>query len=272
MANDAEMREWLTAQDYSDVPARGRLSDEWRRIYEDGHNPPPDAGPGDDDLAGVYKGYADSPPETKPSPPKSSGGGGLGARLGFGRSKRRRGGRGKKKTLARVPVDDLISGTWRLAAKLATPMPPVQRTLRMQAPVAGMLLEDVARDTAVDTVLQPLARLARVGETAAALVFPPLAVGIMTLHVQQAAAQGETPSPVVLGVGEEMLREGLRAWITVAGPRAAELAAREREFEETYGATIDELIRWIMSPPADPTSEDAVAAEEEAIKRAQGLL
>ncbi len=51
-----------------------------------------------------------------------------------------------------------------------TPLPPLQRTLRMQAPVAGDLLDDVVRDTIVDPLLQPLARLASQGKAVQALV------------------------------------------------------------------------------------------------------
>jgi hypothetical protein len=45
---------------------------------------------------------------------------------------------------------------------------------------------------------------------------------------------------------------------------------REALFEEKYGKRVDDMIALIFSQP--PESEEAVQAEEDAIRRAQGIL
>ena len=186
---------------------------------------------------------------------------------------------GKKKTphkkkQPRVSTEDLLGALWRGGAKLLTPLPPLQRTLRMQAPVAGMLLDDVVRDTVVDPLLQPLARIAAQGKTVQALVGPPAFVSAIMAHAAQRAALDppQEPNAVFMAIATEGLRSSLMAWMDVAGPKFEIALEREREFEEKYGQKVDDMIAFIFGPPVNPSDEMAVMAEEEAIKRAQGIL
>ena len=290
MATASDVREWARAGGQT-VSDRGRIPEWLAQAWNDGH--PADlftdlkTAPGNGAAASDYpEGMTDQdftaeatiPEDTGEARPRTvrkrgntpAGTGGWRARFG-GKAK------GKKARKPRVGVDDLICSTWRLMARIARPMPPLQRVLRVQAPVAGLLLEDAIKDTLIDTFLQPLARLQAGGKTVVALAGPPMIVTMVCLHVAQAQAAGRPPSRLFMETAREMLRESLLIWMDVAGPKFEQAMRREREFEEKYGATVDETMEWIFSPtmPPDATEEAqaaAQAAEDEAVRRAQGLL
>ena len=153
---------------------------------------------------------------------------------------------------------ELIGSAWRIGAKLAQPVPPMYRTLRLQSVIAGPLLDTAVKDTFIDTVfLQKLAGLASVGETGAALLAPNLGIGAAAWHQAQCAKAGTDPNPVVMQGCMEMIRYGLIAMMRVGGDAFAAQLAREREDEERYGVNADALMEWILSPPADPATEEA---------------
>lgn len=139
----------------------------------------------------------------------------------------------------RTSVESLISTVWALGGRVAgaTGAWPVANVLALQSPVAGKILEDTVKNTVVDTLLQPFARLTQGSQVVMALVGPPVLVGIAT-------ARPET-QPYV----EPLLREALRAWLEVAGPKMIEKAEEEKRFREEYGATIDAMIQMIFTPP-----------------------
>lgn len=141
---------------------------------------------------------------------------------------------------ARIAVDRIIERAWDTIGRVIQPVNlPVAKVMAVQAPVAGMLLEDVIKGTVVDRVLQPLARAEERSELVFALIGPPLLVGALTTERGQAAA------PVLV----PLLREALRLWITVAGPKIEAVAEREAEFQEKYGQRIDEMIGMFFAPP-----------------------
>lgn len=148
-----------------------------------------------------------------------------------------------RKTVAKRPrtsVEGLISAVWSIGSRVVASVPnawPVANVLAMQSPVAGKILEDTVKNTAVDTILQPFARLANGGQVATALLGPPILVAV-------ACARPET-QPVV----EPLLREALKSWLVVAGPKMIERAKEEKQFQEEYGQTIEEMIRVIFTPP-----------------------
>lgn len=177
-----------------------------------------------------------------------------------------------RKGKPRVSTEDLLGSLWRGAAKLASPLPPLQRTLRIQAPVAGLLLEDAVKGTAADLMLQPFARLAGQGKVVSALLGPPVIVTALSVHAQQRAAAGEEPNPVFVSVGIEALRSSLMTWCEIAGPKFEVALRREQEVEARFGQSVDDLISLLLSPPVNPADQAAVMAEEEAIRRAQGVV
>lgn len=294
MPTASDIRTWARDNGY-DVPGRGNIPNDVRTAYDTAHPAPNGTGTSgpdypDDEFETLFV----EPPEdsaedevfdesvmteAKPRRPKSpragsssKGNTGSSFRPGsfFRRGKQQSGARAKKKP--RISTEDLLGSLWRGAAKLAAPLPPLQRTLRIQAPVAGLLLEDAVRDTAADTVLQPLARIAGQGKVVSALVGPPLIVTALMVHVQQRAQMQppQDPNPLFVSVGTEALRSSLMTWMEVAGPKFEVAIRREKEFEEKYGQSVDELIAFLLSPPA--ASQAEAEMEEEAIRRAQGIV
>src|SRR6266478_1273172 len=156
-----------------------------------------------------------------------------------------------KKALPRVGVDSLISTGWTLLAQMAQPISlPVARTLALQAPVAGMVLEDTVKDTVIDRMLQPIARAGQGGETAFALLGPPLIVGVLS------SPRGQNMAPVLVPV----LKQALRSWIKIAGPKLEKLEKEEAEFEEHYGQRIDAMIEFILTGEQHAASPNGSAA------------
>lgn len=143
-----------------------------------------------------------------------------------------------KVRLPRVPIDKLIGHAWQMLAQMAQPINvPVARILDMQAPVAGLVLEGVVKDTIIDRLLQPIARVEAGGEIIFALMGPPILVGVLTQKPQLA--------PLLVPI----LRESLRTWIDVAGPQLEEVAKREQKFQDQYGQRIDDMIAMIFYDP-----------------------
>jgi len=164
---------------------------------------------------------------------------------------------GKRKTKPkhpRVSTADLIGSGWRIAAKVAQPLPPMYRTLRLQSVIAGPLIDDAVKGTMVDPILQPLARLSRAGETVSALVAPNLAIGAMAYHLHQTSGE---PNPVVMQACQEMLRYGLMAMMRVGGDAFAAQLAKDKADEQQYGTSVDELMAMILADLADPATEEA---------------
>lgn len=146
--------------------------------------------------------------------------------------------RGRKVAKPRVGVEKIITWGWKTLAQMTAPINlPVARVLDMQAPVAGMILEDTVKNTVVDKVLQPLARLGNGGETAFALIGPPLLVAALS------------QKPELYPTLKPLLAESLRLWIDVAGPKLEEIAEKEEKFKEKYGTRIDDMIELFFAPP-----------------------
>lgn len=285
MATASDVREWARAGGQT-VSDRGRIPEWIAQAWNDEHGDNlftyPDKPTGNGSSAPDYpEGMTDDEFTSDAAPPEDTGEakprtvrkrGNTTAPTGGWRARFGRDGGKKKAKKPRVGVEDLICSGWRLMARVARPMPPLQRVLKMQAPVAGALLEDAVKDTIVDTFLQPLARLQAGGKTVVALAGPPMIVTMVCLHVAQAAQQGRPPSRLFMETAREMLREALLIWMDVAGPKFEQALKREKDFEERYGATVDEAMAWIFSQPPADDDEAAQAAEEEAIRRAQGIL
>lgn len=296
MASASEIRAWARETGY-DVTARGNIPGTVRDAYDAAHpssNGAAGAGPDypDDDFAGAFGGAGTAfgePPdeefdesamrEEAPRNPKDRPGGrarsrntrgGNGGLFGRRGARRSRADQGKKRP--RISTEDILGSLWRAGAKLATPLPPLQRTLRIQAPVAGMILDDAVKNTVADTVLQPLARLGGQAKVISALVGPPVLVTALSVHITQRTAAGQAPNPLLLSAGIEALRSSLMAWMAIAGPKMLIALEREQEFEDKYGQSVDQLIEFLLSAPVNPLDQEAVQAEEDAIRRAQGIL
>jgi hypothetical protein len=259
MADPAEVRAVLREHGY-EVSGRGRISAESLEIYESLISLPADAEPGGEYDAGISA--ADFPdddePEPAPVPERKP------RRVRQSRpslaDRLRSGGKGKsgarKRKHPRVPVDRLVERGWELLARLGMQVsPPIGRVLDMQAPVAGMILEDVIRDTVADRALQPIARAEEKAEKVIALVAPPVIVGAL------AAAQGlpEDQRLMRQAILIPMLRESLVIWVKIAGDKIEERQAREIEMGPV-NAQVDKLMADIFAmPTAEAEPADAAA-------------
>lgn len=267
---DAEVRAWAK-ETGREVTERGKVTAALRGEYAQAHgaDTAPDYPDGmtDGDFVPDDEAGAELPPElpeARPSRPKGGGGKAGTAspsattRAGSRLRSRLGGGSGKQKRKPeRVPADDLIASAWRIGAKLAAPLPPLHRVLRLQSVIAGPLMDRAVQGTMADAVLQPLARLGQAGETATALLAPPLAIGALYYHAAQTGGQ---PSPVVVQACEELLRRGLTAMMRVGGEAFAQQLARERDDQERYGASVDIIMAYILAEPGDETAEAEGAA------------
>jgi len=299
MATASEIRTWARENGLN-VENRGNIPVQVRDAYDAAHPAPNGtaAGPDypDDDFAGAFEGadtaYGEPPDDDealfdesamREAPPRNPKGARPGRIPGWRQRLRGQSGRTGRSTRGtakaqqdrrkpRISTEDILGSVWRAAAKLATPLPPLNRTLRIQAPVAGMILEDAVKGTALDTVLQPLARIGAQGKVISALVGPPVLATALTLHIQQRAAAGQQPNALLMSAGLEALRSSLMAWMSIAGPKMLIAMQREQDFETRYGKDVDEMIAFLLAPPANPADAAAVQGEEDAIRRAQGIL
>lgn len=138
---------------------------------------------------------------------------------------------------ARVSVEKVISSGWALAASVVSNLnPAVAGVLAMQAPVAGMILEDKVKGTLVDRVLQPVARAADGGNVAMALVGPPLLVQALSMQPHRA--------PQII----PLLRQALRSWVVVAGDKLQAVQEENQRFEDTHGKNVDAMIGELLYP------------------------
>ena len=263
--SDSDIRAWAKQTGWMDtkgrpVSDRGAVGQALRDEYSAAHNglhPVPDYPDGMDDTD-FLTAEADDPDMTEAPPrpvrPKASSPTTPGTLAGRLRRGTRRGKpNAKRGKHPRVSTAELIGSAWRIAAKVAQPLPPMYRTLRLQSVIAGPLIDDAVKGTIADTVLQPLARLGKAGETAAALIAPNVAIGAMAWHLAQTGGQ---PNPIILQTCQEMLRHGLMAMMHVGGEAFAQQLAREREDEERYGGDVDMIMAWILAEPADPATEE----------------
>ena len=153
------------------------------------------------------------------------------------------------KTRPRVSLEGLIGKVWEgLATVTARANLPVSRVFEMQAPVAGMLLEDELRDTLADKFLQPAARVVDGSELAFALMGPPLITAAITMR------------PDRQDILMPMLRMSFRSWVRVVGDKldkVEEQKTLDAEFEKRYGERVDDMIaRLFAAPPGYETMVD----------------
>jgi hypothetical protein len=255
MTTDAEIRAWARESGV-DVPARGKVPDVVRDQYA-AANPDADNPGLSPDGPAPEHGYAAAeqaptrpqghPDEVAPTPPPSR----FGGILGKPKSPAVR----VRKEHRRVSLESLASGAWSMLGQMAASrgLVPTGRALEMQAPVAGMILEDTLRGTVIDRIAQPLARGGDSAKELWALLGPPVLVTVATLKPEM--------QPVVI----PRLRSAMREWAIIAGPRIKAREKRERRAMEQLGVDetgLDDLVDgWIAAlfmplPDADDEAAD----------------
>jgi hypothetical protein len=160
----------------------------------------------------------------------------------------------------RVSIEGIVSSAWGLGAMLLCRSPqslPMARVLDMQAPVAGIIVNDVARGTVVDKVLQPFARAGASGEKAMALIGPPLLVGIISAN------------PGTYPVLKPVLKASLMSWMEISAPAMKKAEQRAARWKEEFGGVdIDSMIEALFAVPPEMFSEQPSPDEEDNIRRA----
>jgi len=234
MSDATDIRDWARSKGY-EVGARGNLPRNIRDAYQAEHGAPesealsevPDA---DDDGA---------PPETPPeTAPKTA-----------GEITPRSTGRKTPPKKRRVSVEGVAGGAWTLLSRvLGGDAHPVGRVLALQSPVAGLVIEDAVKGTAVDSILQPLARLTSGGKQVGALIGPPLLVGAITQR------------PALYPVLREPLAECLLTWYEIAADKQEELRKRVARLEKKMGEKVDvyAAIDAIFAPPQEAPQPESV--------------
>lgn len=239
---DADVRAWGRDQGI-EMPARGKLAPTWHEQFREAHPELADADE-TDDVAGEQLPAVPPPAddddtgEMRPRDPRGA--------PRFGRRTRAP---KAKATRRRVSLESLASTGWAGLAGIAmqSGLGPTGRVLAMQAPVAGVIVEDSIRGSLVDKVLQPIARAADSGGSVAALLGPPVLVTVMSVQPDL--------TPRLLPV----LRMCLKQWLLTAGPAMKKQAAKEAKAAEALGLdpadnlddTIDAMLQTIFMEMAD---------------------
>lgn len=274
MPNDnQDIREWARGQGM-DIGSKGRISAGIRQQYETARNGqhavPDKADEVDGDAPDLMPpARAEEPasapsdglplegsvvPERKPEPVRRK------RRSLLSREPREPGRPKPKAPRKRVSIENLISSGWGIAAMALARSPraiPVARILNMQAPVAGVIIDDAAKGTIVDKLLQPFARAGEKAEVAFALAGPPLLVGAMTAN------------PQLFPVLKPMLKMSMMSWLQVSTPAAKKAQAKVEAFAEEFGEVdLDGMIDALWADVPVPTQPSQ--AEEDAIRRARG--
>lgn len=267
------------------VGARGRLSEaQWEdyRALTEGEVADLDDGPPENSAPAAPAAPAPEQPPRRVGPP----GGVRGIwdkRPGAGAQGKRPGG-GKKKARREHPwrsTAGLIERGWSRVAQAAGFLPPLQRILAAQAPLAGVVFEGQFRDSLIDrAVLQPAARYEAQGEALAAMIGVPLFTVLTAVRgrtYMEPGADGQM-QPVRKPDGSPAwdpvtdltliapLRTCLTAWFAVSERHEDEVIAKaEATIAQTRKA--DALIAWIFSPPDPDAGWDDVEADARARAR-----
>jgi hypothetical protein len=153
----------------------------------------------------------------------------------------------------RVSIEGIVSSGWGIGAMMLSRSPqslPMARVLDLQAPVAGIIVNDVARGTMLDKALQPLARAGAGGEKVMALAGPPLLVGIISAN------------PALYPVLRPVLKATLMSWMEISAPAMKKAEARAQKWHAEFGGTdIDAMIDGLFAIPEGMVPDEESAAE-----------
>lgn len=257
MTTDADIRTWAKTAGV-DVPTRGKVPEAVRDQYAtamlsgdnpglSGDGPPPEHGYAEAEAAPVRpeRPSGGHPDEVAPTPPPGR----------FGSLRRPAKGRvvAPRKEHRRVSLEDVATGVWAALGSAASSygLVPTGRALQLQAPVAGMILEDTLRGTIVDRIAQPLARGGEAAKELGALFGVPALVTLVTVK------------PETQPMAVPILRRLMRDWAILAGPRIKAREKRERKALEQLGVDeqgLDDMVdAWIAGLFAAPEDEPEAA-------------
>lgn len=165
---DTDIRAWLKDNGH-EVPGRGPVPNRLRAVYDEGS-------PAFDQDPPASEEVSPSVPETAPASTPASAWQRATSKRKENKGPRRR----------RVSTENLGASAWSVLGYLTGQAgnAPVARMIQLQAPVAGVIVEEAAKNTPVDRLLQPLARTGEAGKNLGVLFGPPLLVFAMTQQPQ----------------------------------------------------------------------------------------
>ena len=251
MSDNQDIRVWAAANGW-DIQSKGRLAADVKAAYEAAQNGHGEAEPEGEPMVITMTDEAPpaevtpaaAPDERKPEPLRKPG--------LFQRKPKETGPKRR-----RVSIENILSSGWALGAMALARKPdaiPVARVLDMQAPVAGIIGEELLAGTLVDRILQPLARGGRKAELATALIGPPMLVGIMTAR------------PELHPVLRPMLKMTMMSWMELSEPAFKKVQKRQEAWAERFGdvdldAMIDLL--WVDAPVVSEQEEENIRKARE---------
>lgn len=268
MTTNTDVRAWLREEGHA-VGDRGAIPAELRTLYDDAHRPvipgqvigPDDAGVSDDDFPAAADRQA--PPLAPPAGPPPAADTGerrprpvRGSRKVkwpkiFGRKKRR--GRAARERIPRTPLGDWAEETWLDLAWLAQPLPPLSMLLELQAPYAGVVLDEHVQGTVIDDVLQPVARYSGAFRALNGLVGPPVCVLMVCLEGGRDEQTGELDGRTKMMIG--MLRYSLMQMVKTSDVSAEQVQERTESLavrSRIVDMMVNRIFGWEQQPGGAP--------------------
>lgn len=249
----ADVRAWAERRHLIEPGGRGRLAAEIHAAYANeqaaaASAPPPPAPVTESVIVGVRELPAEPGPrdEKPPEQPRKS----IRERLHVVKPDDTGKADKPKRARKRVSLETLGGLAWvgasRVVAFAGETYLPVVKMMSFQAPVAGAVVEDLARGTIADRIMQPVARLTESGGAVGALVGAPMLTAVVCKR------------PELYPQVRPMLMAAMREWVIVAGPKLREMRRREEKFAEEmgtftdeFGVTVDQLLDEVFSSLAE---------------------
>lgn len=294
MANTTDVREWARAEGI-EIGSKGRIKASITERYEAAHpgealpaGPPPAPGgdPGGDDYddgvtAADFPGADDYPadPGGPAEPPADQAERAVEERRPRPVAKKRReartfserlwGGGGTKpkrsaKKHARVSLEGFAEDMFLDLAWTFQGLPPLEKCLYLQAPLAGKTVESAVKGTFVDAVLQPAARFDRQFKALEALTAPAWVAAIMVRGRKDEAGE-YSPETKLMFSG---LRHALLSMSRIAEVDFEQLKQKSEDLRTASGQ-IDAMIAWLFEMP-QPTAEQLAQMQAAAAAQTRG--
>lgn len=291
MATTTDIRAWLIEQGH-EVPAKGRLPGTLTSLYEQAHRDEypvtasaldggvseadfgPEPGEDAEDLEPSVPMQPERRPRTQSQRRTAARQAQRKGRIDRGIDKIFAWGSGEQdpkakarakaaKAKTRPPRVSLEKFTGRFydgCSRILEPLSPAAATcMRVQAPMAAVVIDGVVKDTVLDRIVQPAARL----EDKLDVVFGLVAAPAACIAVEYTFQVPQTPRIVMQrAMSIQLLREALRATLEVSEDYAEQITAMMAK-REVQDAEVDRLIRMIFpqmrAPEPEPVPEPEMA-------------
>lgn len=274
MPDAAEIRRWLN-ENGRPQPDHGRIGKDDRAFYDAAHGDgtmTTDSPEDFEDESAMGVSAADFPPDDDPGAfvadeerprsgrrarsrkPAAARAGRFASRLLGEPARPARG----KKAPPRVSLEKFVARSWTMLGRMSSSVSkPLGNCLQAQAPMAGVLLEDIARGTVADRLLQPVARAEDKLDKVFALAAPP----VLVLAIDMSSGLPPEEAAARQAILVPMLREALRVSLEVTEAYAEAITERLAA-NARYDEQVDKLIAAIfgqVQAQAEPEPEPAPA-------------